>query len=165
MRLYTVVRYRYTIPDRKVNGANMGPTWVLPAPDGPHVGPMNPAIRDALFIRCGHRRYLSLWRVNDGGDTEWKNHCILVTNDCVVNVVDILRLKREYDTLAMTIFLHEEFCILIQIILNCDNRSMSVEEDRLASKSGSLTYLCVAKPHCIKNIKNDIKRNNHFSAI
>ena len=25
----------------------MGSTWVLPAPDGPHVGPMNPAIRDA----------------------------------------------------------------------------------------------------------------------
>ena len=24
----------------------MGPTWILPAPDGPHVGPMNLAIRD-----------------------------------------------------------------------------------------------------------------------
>ena len=32
-------------PDRKVHGANMGPTWVLSAPDGPHVGPMNLAIR------------------------------------------------------------------------------------------------------------------------
>ena len=28
------------------HGANMGPTWVLSAPDGPHVGPMNLAIRD-----------------------------------------------------------------------------------------------------------------------
>ena len=28
-------------PDSKVHGANMGPTWVLPAPYGPHVGPMN----------------------------------------------------------------------------------------------------------------------------
>ena len=35
-----------TIPDSKVHGANMGPTWVLSAPDGPHVGPMNLAIRD-----------------------------------------------------------------------------------------------------------------------
>ena len=34
------------IPDRKAHGANMGPTWVLSAPDGPHVGPMNLAIRD-----------------------------------------------------------------------------------------------------------------------
>ena len=32
-------------PDRKVHGANMGPTWVLSAPDGPHTGPRNLAIR------------------------------------------------------------------------------------------------------------------------
>ena len=32
-------------PDCKVNGAYMGPTWVLSAPDGPHVGPMNLAFR------------------------------------------------------------------------------------------------------------------------
>ena len=31
-------------PDSKVHGANMGPIWVLSAPDGPHVGPMNLAI-------------------------------------------------------------------------------------------------------------------------
>ena len=31
-------------PDSKVHGANMGPTWVLPAPGGPHVGPINFAI-------------------------------------------------------------------------------------------------------------------------
>ena len=32
-------------PDSKFHGANLGPTWVLSAPDGPHVGPMNLAIR------------------------------------------------------------------------------------------------------------------------
>ena len=37
---------RLNIPDINVHGANMGPTWVLSAPDGPHVGPMNLAIRD-----------------------------------------------------------------------------------------------------------------------
>ena len=31
------------------HGANMRPTWVLLAPDGPHVGPMNLAIRDMLL--------------------------------------------------------------------------------------------------------------------
>ena len=36
-----------TDPDSKIHGANMGPTWVLSAPDGPHVGPMNLAIRGA----------------------------------------------------------------------------------------------------------------------
>ena len=34
-------------PDSKVPGANMGPTRALPAPGGPHVGPMNLAIWDA----------------------------------------------------------------------------------------------------------------------
>ena len=33
-------------PDSKVHGANMGPTWVLSTPDGPHVGPTNLTIRD-----------------------------------------------------------------------------------------------------------------------
>ena len=37
------------IPDNKVHGANMGPTWVLSAPNEPHVGPMNIAIRDAYW--------------------------------------------------------------------------------------------------------------------
>ena len=35
-------------PDNKVRGANMGPTLVLSAPDGPHVGPINLAVRVAL---------------------------------------------------------------------------------------------------------------------
>ena len=35
-----------SVPDCKVHVANMGPTWVLSAPDGPHVGPMNLTIRD-----------------------------------------------------------------------------------------------------------------------
>ena len=42
-------------PDRKVQGANMGPTWVLSAPDGPHVGPMNLAIRDK--IQCWLKKF------------------------------------------------------------------------------------------------------------
>ena len=36
-------------PDSKVYGANMGPTWVLLAPDGLHIGPMNLAIRGVLI--------------------------------------------------------------------------------------------------------------------
>ena len=37
-------------PDSKVHGANMGPIWVLSAPDGPHVGTMNLAIR--VYAEC-----------------------------------------------------------------------------------------------------------------
>ena len=39
--------------DSKVHGANMGPTWVLSAPDGPHVGPMSLAIRVDLRWAVG----------------------------------------------------------------------------------------------------------------
>ena len=42
------IHEKIAYPDSKVHGANMGPTWVLWAPDGPHVGPMNLAIR--VFI-------------------------------------------------------------------------------------------------------------------
>ena len=45
-------------PDSKVHGANMGPTWVLSAPDGPHVGPMNLAIR--VFIIWNNAGMLSI---------------------------------------------------------------------------------------------------------
>ena len=33
-------------PDSKVHGANMGPAWILSAPDGPHIGPMSLALRE-----------------------------------------------------------------------------------------------------------------------
>ena len=46
------------IPDSKVHGVNMGPTWALSAPDGPHVGPMNLAIRDGLVPGVG---FVSIW--------------------------------------------------------------------------------------------------------
>ena len=43
-------RSKSKTPDSKVHVANMGPTWVLSAPVGPHVGPMNLAITDTRVI-------------------------------------------------------------------------------------------------------------------
>ena len=37
--------YPHSFPDSKVHGTDIGLTWVLSAPDGPNVGPMNFAIR------------------------------------------------------------------------------------------------------------------------
>ena len=37
-------------PDSKVHWVNMGPTWVLSAPDRPHAGPINLAIRVSLRL-------------------------------------------------------------------------------------------------------------------
>ena len=42
--------YSDLYPYSKVYGANMGPTWVLSAPDGPHVGSMNLDIRVAWWL-------------------------------------------------------------------------------------------------------------------
>ena len=51
----------------KFMGPTRGPSWVLPAPDGPHVGPMNLAIRDGILYHswvqmpCCHSMTSHLW--------------------------------------------------------------------------------------------------------
>ena len=42
---WNILSYVDTYPHSKVHGANMGPTWVLSAPYGPHVGPVKLTIR------------------------------------------------------------------------------------------------------------------------
>ena len=50
-----------------VHGANMGPTWVLSAPGGPHVDPMNLAIWEiTLHIKISYFTYS--WRESANGD-------------------------------------------------------------------------------------------------
>ena len=48
LQIPILVNVDETTSDSKVHGAIMEPTWVLSAPDGPHVGPMNLAIRDVI---------------------------------------------------------------------------------------------------------------------
>ena len=43
--IYDHAKLHRKIPDSKVHRAIMRPTWVLSAPDGPHVDPMNLDIR------------------------------------------------------------------------------------------------------------------------
>ena len=56
-----------SIPDSKVHRVNMGPTWVLSAPDGPLVGPMNLAIRDGITAAsheshtASNTRWIGCW--------------------------------------------------------------------------------------------------------
>ena len=38
-----------TVPDSKVDAANMGPTWGRQDPGGPHIGPINLAIGGVLL--------------------------------------------------------------------------------------------------------------------
>ena len=48
------------IPDSKVHGANMGPTWGWQDPGGPHVGHMNLVIWDNLYP-TGSDIYIESW--------------------------------------------------------------------------------------------------------
>ena len=45
----------FTNPDSNVHGANMGPTRVLSAPDGPNVGPMDLGIWEGIYNQTQHR--------------------------------------------------------------------------------------------------------------
>ena len=55
-------------PISKVHGNNMGPTWGLSAPDGPHVGPMNLTIRAAII----HGMYMMMnWRLFTTYRAQW----------------------------------------------------------------------------------------------
>ena len=46
------------MPDSKVHGANMRPIWVLSVPGGPHMSPMNLAIRVSMANADGLRSIL-----------------------------------------------------------------------------------------------------------
>ena len=63
-------------PNSKVHGANMGPTWVLSAPGGPHVGPMNLAIRalSLQFRSVSLLMYRCLWKRFTHTHTQPHNH-------------------------------------------------------------------------------------------
>ena len=50
--------YVYHFPDSKVHGAYMGPTWGRQDPGGPHVGPMNLAIRVVHSLYFSYALYL-----------------------------------------------------------------------------------------------------------
>ena len=61
-KIYRKIPLLFHIPESKVHGDNMGPTWVPPAPDGPHVGPMNLVIRDDGMIKA--LEYISAPRIS-----------------------------------------------------------------------------------------------------
>ena len=79
--------------ESKVHGANMGPTWVLSAPDGPYVGPMNLAIRVPLKPAPGIQvlKYV-LHNSPCGKSLEWERMHLI--NDHVRVSIDSLFTER-----------------------------------------------------------------------
>ena len=85
------------IPDSKVHGANMGPIWGRQDPGGPHVGPMNFAIWDALrvyhdsvmWIFCVCLIKLSF---------SWKSFVFKFLRFCTVVLISDVCYRRSHDT-------------------------------------------------------------------
>ena len=69
-------------PDNKVHGANIWPNWVLSAPDGPHVGAVNLAIRGGrtTFI-CACKLSHHDWHIA----TIWNHTGLLLTEPPGIN--------------------------------------------------------------------------------
>ena len=69
-------------PDSKVHGANMGPTWVLSAPDGPHVGPRNLAFRVFINVTMprliGHIMQATVSYIMSAADFTESVYCLLL---------------------------------------------------------------------------------------
>ena len=82
MTIHIVTYSCFDCPGNKVHGVNMGPTWVLSAPDGPHVGPKNLAIRmyitHVIFVIISDRNLINL---SDGS-----SFCQCSLNDAVLRV-------------------------------------------------------------------------------
>ena len=82
-------------PDSKVHGANMGPTWVLSAPDGPHIGPMNLAIRE-----CMNGSHSSFLIQNENLNTENTLKRRWNTTHDIVLINEKIFWKNKYDLLS-----------------------------------------------------------------
>ena len=78
-------------PNSKVYGTNMGSTWVLLAPDGPHVGPMTLAIRVDFINGCPVFKWFAVTLLKIGDkDSFSSNGChsgILFYTNCKTSCI------------------------------------------------------------------------------
>ena len=72
------------IPDSNAYGANMGPTWVLSAPGGPHDGPINLAIRDVVQYKYSQ-------------NTGYPLNITLIVHRCYRSLAAVTPIKYEYE--------------------------------------------------------------------
>ena len=106
------------IPDSNIHGANMGPTWVLPAPDGPHVGPMNLTIRDVV-------QHSSIWHegVHCGllEGHVWLTHIHPGQNGDTITVNNFKSNLFNENWLVLVIFFIVTWVVIYDVIIDLDN--------------------------------------------
>ena len=119
-------------PDSKVHGDNMGPTWALSAPGGPHVAPMNLAIR--------------VYSLNDKWSCTPQDICITMSreNTYIIGAANVCTiLKRENHLFLMFSFM----CYTYDIISHNLTELMH-KEPRFSSQPGSFECL-IGDPHSL----------------
>ena len=97
-------------PDSKVHGANMGPIWGRQDPGGPHIGPMNLAIRvytssglnelvlwlwwDRSFFQkdCKQLSYLAHWGRDKMATISIKNSPKSISNGPINNIPALVQI-------------------------------------------------------------------------
>ena len=108
------------LPDSKLHEANMGPTWILSAPDGPHVGPMNLAIGVSIrsMQRITNLTIMPVWFVVGIGDTHINIHMFLfVMFKVFQSFMGRIALVNMNIYLHVVLFLHTEMANVIELVL------------------------------------------------
>ena len=125
------------IPNTKVHGANMGLTWVLSAPDEPHVGPMNLAIRDVISASN-----VSISPLRAACETYYKNNLVFFV------VSESTRLLRRTQSNIGTSQILREACFVCDIELSLGRvlSAASLMSPHQASPS------CITLISCLRNI-------------
>ena len=125
------------LPDSKIHGANMGPTWVLSAPAGPHFGLMNMnlTIRVELCHHCACRRpWLSM--VPDHFFTTWHNSKWLPKH-FKTSGTSSFNFKQSFCTISFIFIM-----IMSEVTVYSTFRSQVAYDDkRNPSKSALLTFV------------------------
>ena len=95
-----------TDPDSKVDGANVGPTWVLSAPGGPHVGPINLVI--AGFIEINRSAVSTANDIINGVICRIPNSIMEAFNERINDIMNTIQREIRLATfiVALTLFFY-----------------------------------------------------------
>ena len=109
--------YWFLFPDSKIHGANMGPSWVLSAPDGPHVGPMNLVMWVAFMmpfihvlgvhVVIGSIQYYLYWKWKHVALRCWKHPGRVVNVHPMITDISHNYSKKTQENTRNTVALHQ----------------------------------------------------------
>ena len=125
-------------PDSKVHGANMGPTWVLSAPDGPHVGLMNIAIRVTKLpsVRYKYRRH----PIQQLGYPYNAYVMAYILNSDLITVFELKQFNPRPDEYVLgKMYLHLNFLLIL-------NYDLVLVEEHLRQESHEISCLFYTRP-------------------